>query len=250
MSRAHRSKPRCRPGLVAPLALMAVGIVCLSLARVAWLHDARGQRGRPGTPRAVASRSTPTARPHAAPGPWVVNPSTGHEYAVVDAGSWAQCDAAASRAGGHLVTIDDAHEQAWLEEQFGTTSRYWIGLTDAGGEGKWQWVTGEPLSYTNWAVDEPNDYGPGGEDYAHMGPLPGGAWNDLGPDSTQWRSLTRAIVERPERVIDGVDFDGRRPDRSLRVELLRAAAEGARDDDARARLLYLGAPTTEPDTAR
>jgi hypothetical protein len=130
---------------------------------------------------------------------WIVNPTTGHEYAVVDAGSWAMCDAAAERLGGHLVAINDAAEQAWLVEQFGPTTRHWIGLTDVGSEGTWRWVTGEPVDYTNWGEAEPNDYGAGGEDYVHIGPLPGGAWNDLGPESTQWRGLTRAIIERPER---------------------------------------------------
>jgi len=128
---------------------------------------------------------------------WHVNPANQHAYAVVDAGTWAACESAAAALGGHLVTVNNAAEQEWLLEQFGPETRYWIGLTDAGSEGEWRWVTGEPLDYTNWAAEEPNDYGPGSEDYAHMGPMAGGVWNDLGPDSAQWSGLTKAIIERP-----------------------------------------------------
>ncbi len=191
MSRAKGTSRKRRRGLIWPVLFIALGAFWLLVARanmqrrvVARSHAVRVERIQP---RRV--QATPQIA-------WTTNPATGHLYAAVPAGTRAQSESAAARLGGHLVTINDADEQAWLLDRFGPTKRYWIGLTDAGSEGQWRWVTGEPLDYTNWAPDEPNDYGSGSEDYAHMGAAAGGAWNDLGPHSAQWSSLTKAIVER------------------------------------------------------
>lgn len=62
--------------------------------------------------------------------------------------------------GGHLATITSAEEDAfvyqYMRENFSYESAY-FGLTDAGHEGEWMWVTGEPVSYTNWENGEPNN---------------------------------------------------------------------------------------------
>ena len=58
--------------------------------------------------------------------------------------------------GGHLVTVKDGAEQAWLVATFGGGSLYWIGFSDIAAEGSWMWVSGEPVTYTNWAGGEPN----------------------------------------------------------------------------------------------
>lgn len=61
--------------------------------------------------------------------------------------------------------------------------RAWIGLSDAAAEGRYEWVTGEPFSFSDWAPPEPNDLGD--EDYVFLwrrdyggGPL--WSWNDSG----------------------------------------------------------------------
>jgi len=54
--------------------------------------------------------------------------------------------------------------------------RFWMGLTDQDLEGTFKWVTGEPLSYSNWASGEPNDYN-GNEDWVEM--YDNGTWNDM-----------------------------------------------------------------------
>ena len=33
----------------------------------------------------------------------------------------------------------------------------WIGLTDESNEGNWQWITGEPLVFTNWHPNQPDN---------------------------------------------------------------------------------------------
>ena len=51
---------------------------------------------------------------------------------------------------------------------YGVSTGVWLGLTDEFEEGNWQWVTGEPLNYTNWYDGEPNNNG-GLEHYAEFG---------------------------------------------------------------------------------
>ena len=74
--------------------------------------------------------------------------------------------------GGHLVTVTTAAENSFI---FGLWPSGWIGLTDEVTEGVWQWVTGEPYSYTSWNPGEPNNAG--NEDYIQF--VGGGKWNDL-----------------------------------------------------------------------
>jgi hypothetical protein len=86
------------------------------------------------------------------------------------------------------VTINDAAEQTWVFATFGSYGgvdrSLWIGLTDAGHEGTFTWVSGEPVTYTNWLPGQP-DNAYGDENYAHMMRTgngfghPGGLWNDL-----------------------------------------------------------------------
>ncbi|MDA1192591.1 MAG: lectin-like protein [Candidatus Poribacteria bacterium] len=84
-----------------------------------------------------------------------------------------------------------------MEETFGKTQRFWIGITDEGDEGNWRWVTDEPVKYTNWSrhgLLEPNNMG-SGEHFGHTNWMDG-TWNDLGPRSSEWGSTRSAIIER------------------------------------------------------
>lgn len=114
----------------------------------------------------------------------VYNPATGHWYDIVPSGadgSWDNAEANAVALGGHLVTIDDAAEEAWLRAIFGEQVLYWIGFNDAAAEGTWVWVSGEPVTYTNWEGVEPNNSmpPPEGEDYAVINwNVTTGGWND------------------------------------------------------------------------
>jgi hypothetical protein len=114
----------------------------------------------------------------------VLNPANNHWYSIVPSGadgSWLNAELNAQALGGHLVTINDAAEEAWLRATFGTDIRYWIGFTDAGVEGVWVWSSGEPVTYTNWDTLEPNNCIPPawGEDYAVINwNFATGGWND------------------------------------------------------------------------
>ena len=80
-----------------------------------------------------------------------------HAYQVcIDRGTWAQANAKCKKAGGHLVTITSAAEQKFIFKQIkkhkGET--FWLGLKKSGDN--WVWVTGEDVTYTNWAVYQPD----------------------------------------------------------------------------------------------
>jgi len=117
-----------------------------------------------------------------------------------------------SDAGAHLVTINDADEQDWLSIVFPYEEPYhpWIGLwqnpdhldyrepgepqpPDYGG---WEWISGQPVTYTNWAPGEPNDAQLDGtnEDRAQMNAFSSGLWQDVpGGQYPQ-----RGIIEVPD----------------------------------------------------
>ena len=113
---------------------------------------------------------------------------------------WVEAEAVG--AGGHLVTVNDAAEEAWLREAFGIRTSgppfAWIGFTSDGGpDGKWTWVAGDggywrhgdpaSTSYVNWCPGEPKDCGP-----ALMGwGCEGYGWNDWGDPSR-----AHGIIER------------------------------------------------------
>ena len=134
-------------------------------------------------------------------------PSTDHYYVFVDSLNITWTDARDQAETmtyyglqGYLVTILSEEENQISAEQI--TGVGWIGASDEGVEGVWNWVTGPeagtnfwngnytgsaaPGMYSNWNTDplEPNQAG--NEDYAHItddsiGDV--GSWNDLPNDT-------------------------------------------------------------------
>jgi hypothetical protein len=126
----------------------------------------------------------------------------GHSYEVVtvpDGITWFDAHDGARSAGGYLVTITSQEEEHFVERlvdddacwSLGAGGGYgpWIGCYQLPGspepDGGWQWVAGQPLTYTNWGQDQPNNmYGT--EDCAHLGSYDAERtviiWNDLTPD--------------------------------------------------------------------
>ena len=127
-------------------------------------------------------------------GQWVLNPANGHAYKSIHCESWEDAQAKAVAEGTHLVSINDAAEQRWLVSIFGTAP-YWIGLTDVAKEGEWGWTSGEPTTYTHWAVHKLIDADRGEEDYVFMGLSPDGKWHKVGSQSPEWKMTRMAILE-------------------------------------------------------
>lgn len=109
----------------------------------------------------------------------------GHSYYAFNMDSidtWEDADAYCKSLGGYLATITSAEEDAfvyrYLTENYEYESAY-FGFSDHEQEGVWKWVTGEPVSYTNWGgTREPNGENPN-EDYAmYYYKYDDGGWND------------------------------------------------------------------------
>lgn len=127
-----------------------------------------------------------------AEGVWVVNPENGHAYKKIHFSGVADAIAQAAKEDAYLVTINDEVEQNWLDQVF-VAHRALIGLSDVEEEGHWQWHSGEPVTYTNWARDEPQDTDKGDEDYVI---LFADRWVDIGPGDVQWRFIDSVLLEK------------------------------------------------------
>ncbi len=134
----------------------------------------------------------------------VVNPANGHAYHVSDAmTTWAEAEAWAASLGGHLVSINDAGEDAWLRANLPLSpGTYWLGASDAAVEGSFAWVTGERFAFTNFLPGEPDDdAGLGGNgDYLALS-VADMAWLDTNGFFVGF--VTGAIAEVP--AVSGVD---------------------------------------------
>jgi len=121
----------------------------------------------------------------------------GHSYELTSAqGTWDWCEGEAVTKGGHLVTINDSFEEAWLRTTFGREC-LWIGMTDRAEEGTWVWISGEPVTYTNWAGGEPNNSS-GIENYAVMNWIWSGIqWNDLSGTVDDYRGIIETAPAVP-----------------------------------------------------
>ena len=133
-------------------------------------------------------------------GEWIFNPETEHWYGLTeevwhgidngpdcneDIGSWLDAQVMAENLGGYLAVINSETENAWVVQTFIERVPYhevfWFGMTDYGSEGTWYWINGEPVEFTGWGINQPDDINQYGEDCASMlGPPHTGYWNDLG----------------------------------------------------------------------
>lgn len=116
------------------------------------------------------------------------NPANLHWYYHVNVGPWSGAEAFAQTKGGHLVTINDAAENTWVNSMFNQGSLF-IGLNDVASEGTFVWSSGQPVTYTNWSGGEPDNNGD--QDYAVM--QQDGTWLDL--DECFANSGTQSVVE-------------------------------------------------------
>ncbi len=114
----------------------------------------------------------------------LTNSANGHFYYLLAPTFWTNAESQAQTLGGHLVTINDAAENAWVLQSFGGFGTLFIGFTDQGHEGTWVWTSGEPVAFVNWNAGEPNNGG-GVFPYENYSMMYGrsdpraGLWNDI-----------------------------------------------------------------------
>ncbi|MEX0285708.1 MAG: caspase family protein [Paracoccaceae bacterium] len=99
----------------------------------------------------------------------------GHLYiAVISRNDWQFANTRAHELGGHLVTIGTAAENRFVHDLFLGDPRFYtvdadgythgphIGLyqvnLDREPRGGWAWVTGEPMTYSNWSPGNPDNH--------------------------------------------------------------------------------------------
>ncbi len=121
----------------------------------------------------------------------VADGGNGHWYRFESSpAGWATARAESAALGGYLVTVNSAPEGDFLRTLGVGTA--WIGLLQnpaspgfsepAGG---WEWISGEPLNYTNWRVNtngqpnEPNNIDGTSTDVAVMDAPARTTWNDV-----------------------------------------------------------------------
>ena len=145
------------------------------------------------TMKTDTSETPPQKESHAV---WIVNPANGHAYKKVHCETRDEVITQATDEEAHLVAINDAEEQAWLEAVFGHEF-YWIGLSDVEKEGHWQWDSGEPITYENWLPDGffPETLDVGERGYAVM-TFVDGKWYAVVPDGVIWGMTQMAILEK------------------------------------------------------
>ncbi|XP_027143924.1 FRAS1-related extracellular matrix protein 1a isoform X2 [Larimichthys crocea] len=66
------------------------------------------------------------------------------------------------RYKGTLTSVLSKVDMDWLWD-FSGRKPFWIGLNDREGRGRWEWVGGEPVSYTNWRKTPPRSKMKGGK---------------------------------------------------------------------------------------
>ena len=123
----------------------------------------------------------------------------GHWYAriVRDSRTWSAMRALAEGLGGYLATVTTSGESAFLVTNVLDGSFCFVGgfqPADAREPAAdWRWVTVEPLSWTNWADGEPNNYAPSvNEDV--MAVWGDGKWADVNEDA-YLTACNHAIIE-------------------------------------------------------
>ncbi|MBL9114375.1 MAG: protein kinase [Verrucomicrobiaceae bacterium] len=88
----------------------------------------------------------------------------GHRYQFVPGEfRWEDAKAKAEEIGGHLVTITSKEECEWVYATFGSqmddsqrSSSIWLGGSAVAAGKPFQWVTGEPFTFTDWVVGDPD----------------------------------------------------------------------------------------------
>ena len=113
--------------------------------------------------------------PDSIPGFIYMGERNGHRYfCSLYRASWTDAQEDCDSLGGYLAVINDEDENDYIAGLLMNQPAY-IGLNDFASEGDFEWVNGDPLTFTSWATGEPdnkNNY----QDAVEL--HPDGTWKD------------------------------------------------------------------------
>ncbi|XP_052760887.1 macrophage mannose receptor 1-like [Mya arenaria] len=108
--------------------------------------------------------------------------------------TFSQAEVMCKKASGHLVHINDAAEQQYVQSFLHRHSPHtaiWTGFNDRHSEGHFHWTAGDPVSYTNWLTNNTHH---NRLDCVILDPTQGGKWHDVSCSSS---SLHQGFCEFP-----------------------------------------------------
>lgn len=153
--------------------------------------------------------------------PWSHPDGTTHWYEVVASPggiTWIEASEAAITEGGYLATLTSEEENNfvfdlidrgdfWYERPNGQLAGPWIGGHQPPGSPEpgtnWQWVTGEPVLYSNWTAGEPNELNGSGQNRIHFGEddsIRVNSWDDVNEHSPDIHGYVMEFSSTPRTV--------------------------------------------------
>ena len=102
--------------------------------------------------------------------------------------SWKEAQSEAKYGGALVHTITSEDEWNVMVNDIGgedlslpdLSRRIWLGASDEEVEGDWRWITGEPITYSRWFGDQPDNLG-NNQDYLIVQGIGGNwIWDDVG----------------------------------------------------------------------
>lgn len=126
------------------------------------------------------------------PGYAVLGEFNGHRYYSSNGTStWSAAKLSCEEVGGHLAAITSSGENDFIASHYSPLA--WIGTrTDLLVNNVWCWVNGEPVTYTNWASGQPDNWN--GENCVEIN-RPAGQWNDASDSHHYDNVLIHHVLE-------------------------------------------------------
>ncbi|XP_056318384.1 FRAS1-related extracellular matrix protein 1a [Danio aesculapii] len=110
-----------------------------------------GGSWRPWTP------TNETVKAQKCPQGWTYHSNNCYLLSSERKASWSTAARACrERFNGHLVSVQSKAHMAWLWD-FSQRKPFWIGLHDGESRGRWEWMDGESVTYTNWRRNPPKN---------------------------------------------------------------------------------------------
>ncbi|XP_042127293.2 FRAS1-related extracellular matrix protein 1 isoform X2 [Peromyscus maniculatus bairdii] len=95
------------------------------------------------------------------PAGWHLHSGYCHTLVTQRKGTWTSAtQACREQHQGNLVTVLSRRHMQWLWEISGRKP-FWIGLKNQARTGRWEWIGGEPVAFTNWRRGAPQHPKPG-----------------------------------------------------------------------------------------